>query len=99
VQKEIIVIIGSGTGKEILYYSCIAKGFVVTWNFQVTLEAKKQGIEQLFPRKAIYSVNYFLKEEKTICDGTVIMTLFFLSTEIPDIFFICITSETVTLLF
>jgi predicted ATPase len=51
VHKEIIVIIGGpGTGKSTIIEGLIAKGFCCYPEIsrEVTLEAKKQGIEQLF---------------------------------------------------
>ena len=51
VKKEIIVIIGGpGTGKSTLIEGLIDKGYCCFPEIsrQVTLEAKKQGIEQLF---------------------------------------------------
>jgi predicted ATPase len=51
VQKEIIIIIGGpGTGKSTIIDGLIAKGFCCYPEIsrEVTLEAKKQGIEQLF---------------------------------------------------
>ena len=50
-QKEIIVIIGGpGTGKSSIIDGLIAKGYCCYPEIsrEVTLEAKKQGIEQLF---------------------------------------------------
>ena len=50
-QKEIVVIIGGpGTGKTTIIDGLLAKGFCCypEVSRQVTMEAKKQGIEQLF---------------------------------------------------
>lgn len=50
-QKEIVVIIGGpGTGKTTIIEGLLAKGFCCYPEIsrEVTLEAKKQGIEQLF---------------------------------------------------
>jgi hypothetical protein len=56
VQKEIIVIIGGpGTGK-VLYYRWINRQrLLLLQKFQSNLRGKKQGIEQLFLEKPLFS--------------------------------------------
>jgi hypothetical protein len=52
VQKEIIIIIGGPGNWQYLIDGLTAKGFVVILKSrEVTLEAKKQGIEQLFENR------------------------------------------------
>ncbi len=67
VQKEIIVIIGGpGTGKSTLIDGLIAKGFCCYPEIsrEVTLEAKKQGIEQLFLEKPLLFSELLLEGRK-----------------------------------
>jgi predicted ATPase len=68
VQKEIIIIIGGpGTGKSTIIDGLIAKGFVAILKFpEVTLEAKKQGIEQLFLENPLLFSELLLEGRKTI---------------------------------
>ena len=67
-QKEIIVIIGGpGTGKSTLIEGLKAKGFCCYPEIsrEVTLEAKKQGIEQLFLEKPLLFSELLLEGRKT----------------------------------
>tara|TARA_R110000868_G_scaffold264879_1_gene523521 strand:- start:39501 stop:40040 length:540 start_codon:yes stop_codon:yes gene_type:complete len=67
VQKEIIVIIGGpGTGKSTLIEGLKAKGFCCYPEIsrEVTLEAKKQGIEQLFLEKPLLFSELLLEGRK-----------------------------------
>ncbi|NGY38437.1 ATP-binding protein [Flavobacterium sp. XN-5] len=66
-QKEIIVIIGGpGTGKSTLINGLVAKGFCCYPEIsrEVTLEAKKQGIEQLFLEKPLLFSELLLEGRK-----------------------------------
>ena len=66
-QKEIIVIIGGpGTGKSTLIEGLKAKGFCCYPEIsrEVTLEAKKQGIEQLFLEKPLLFSELLLEGRK-----------------------------------
>ncbi|MFT5715331.1 MAG: putative ATPase [Flavobacterium sp.] len=67
VQKEIIIIIGGpGTGKSTIIDGLIAKGFCCYPEIsrEVTLEAKKQGIEQLFLEKPLLFSELLLEGRK-----------------------------------
>jgi predicted ATPase len=67
VQKEIIIIIGGpGTGKSTLIDGLTAKGFCCYPEIsrEVTLEAKKQGIEQLFLEKPLLFSELLLEGRK-----------------------------------
>jgi predicted ATPase len=67
VQKEIVVIIGGpGTGKTTIIEGLIAKGFCCYPEIsrEVTLEAKKQGIEQLFLEKPLLFSELLLEGRK-----------------------------------
>jgi predicted ATPase len=67
VQKEIIIIIGGpGTGKSTLIDGLIAKGFCCYPEIsrEVTLEAKKQGIEQLFLEQPLLFSELLLEGRK-----------------------------------
>ena len=66
-QKEIIVIIGGpGTGKTTIIDGLVAKGhcFYPEISREVTLEAKKQGIEQLFLEKPLLFSELLLEGRK-----------------------------------
>lgn len=67
VQTEIIVIIGGpGTGKSTLIDGLVTKGFCCYPEIsrEVTLEAKKQGIEQLFLEKPLLFSELLLEGRK-----------------------------------
>jgi predicted ATPase len=67
VNKEIVVIIGGpGTGKSTIIDGLTAKGYCCYPEIsrQVTLEAKKQGIEQLFLEKPLLFSELLLEGRK-----------------------------------
>jgi predicted ATPase len=67
-NKEIVVIIGGpGTGKTTIIDSLLAKGYCCYPEIsrEVTLEAKKQGIEQLFLENPLLFSELLLEGRKT----------------------------------
>jgi hypothetical protein len=89
VQKEIIVIIGPGTGKILLSMDCKAK-FCCYLKFQSNLRGKKTRYRAIISRKPLLFSD-FLKEEKN--NSLNHMKLFYWP-RIPDVLYI----GTVTLL-
>ena len=66
-NKEIVVIIGGpGTGKTTIIEGLLAKGFCCYPEIsrEVTLEAKKQGIEQLFLENPLLFIELLLEGRK-----------------------------------
>ena len=89
-QKEIIVIIGGpGTGKSTLIDGLIAKGFCCYPEIsrEVTLEAKKQGIEQLFLEKPLLFSELLLEGRKKQYENAQNEThnVVFIDRGIPDV--------------
>lgn len=89
-QKEIIVIIGGpGTGKSTLIDGLKAKGFCCYPEIsrEVTLEAKKQGIEQLFLEKPLLFSELLLEGRKKQYENAQNETnnVVFIDRGIPDV--------------
>lgn len=89
-KKELIVITGGpGTGKTTIIDALIEQGYACFPEIsrQVTLEAKKQGIEQLFLEKPLLFSELLLegrrKQHQQACED--IAELVFLDRGIPDI--------------
>jgi predicted ATPase len=90
VPKEIIVIIGGpGTGKTTIIDGLIAKGYCCYPEIsrEVTLEAKKQGIEQLFLEKPLLFSELLLegrkKQFRNACEEP--HDIVFIDRGIPDV--------------
>jgi predicted ATPase len=90
VQKEIIVIIGGpGTGKTTIIDKLIEKGYCCYHEIsrQVTAEAQKQGIEQLFLEKPLLFSELLLEGRKKQFENAhqESHNIIFLDRGIPDI--------------
>jgi predicted ATPase len=90
VSKEIIVIIGGpGTGKSTVIDGLIEKGFCCYPEIsrQVTLEAKKQGIEQLFLSNPLLFSELLLEGRKKQYEDAIAATqeIVFIDRGIPDV--------------
>jgi len=90
VHKKIIVIIGGpGTGKSTLIEGLTAKGFCCYPEIsrQVTLEAKKQGIDQLFLENPLLFSELLLEGRKKQYQNALIETdeVVFIDRGIPDV--------------
>jgi predicted ATPase len=90
VSKEIIVIIGGpGTGKSTIIDGLTEKGFCCYPEIsrQVTLEAKKQGIEQLFLEKPLLFSELLLEGRKNQFKSALEEThnIVFIDRGIPDV--------------
>ena len=89
-QKEIVVIIGGpGTGKTTIIDGLIARGFCCYPEIsrEVTLEAKKQGIEQLFLENPLLFSELLLEGRKKQFESacTEDCEIVFLDRGIPDV--------------
>jgi predicted ATPase len=90
VNKQIVVIIGGpGTGKTTIIDGLLAKGFCCypEVSRQVTMEAKKQGIEQLFLENPLLFSELLLEGRKKQFENALIEphNIVFLDRGIPDV--------------
>jgi predicted ATPase len=90
VKKEIIVIIGGpGTGKSTIIDGLIKKGYCCYHEIsrQVTLDSKKQGIEQLFLENPLLFSELLLEGRKKQFSNALEenQTIIFIDRGIPDI--------------
>ncbi|GAW89943.1 hypothetical protein FPS14_contig00035-0008 [Flavobacterium psychrophilum] len=89
-QKEIVVIIGGpGTGKTTIIDGLLSKGYCCYPEIsrEVILEAKKEGIEQLFLEKPLLFSELLLEGRKKQFENALAEThdIVFLDRGIPDI--------------
>ena len=89
-KKEIVVIIGGpGTGKTTIIDGLIAKGYCCYPEIsrEVTMEAKKQGIEQLFLEKPLLFSELLLEGRKKQFQNAISEShdVVFLDRGIPDV--------------
>ena len=84
-QKKIVLIGGPGTGKSSVLDELERRGFICMSEIsrEITLEARKKGIEQLFLKEPILFSKLLLEEERSniLTQSHIKVILFFLIEE------------------